>query len=121
MPDRPLHIQTLTGRNALGAVVVQLRGAADLSSEPALERAFADLAADRPDAVILDLTGLTYLGSPAIGRIVALWDALRAHNGVLVITNPGPTVRQALDRVRLSMVIPVIAGLEAPWEALAVA
>lgn len=102
-------------------LVVQLFGAADMVAVPRLEKEFAGVAARKPSAVVLDLTGLHYISSIAIGQIVALWEALRAHNGTVVITNPIHDVRAALDRVNLGVVVPVVHGSAAAYSAPAMA
>jgi anti-anti-sigma factor len=102
-------------------LVVQLFGAADMVAVPRLEKEFAAVAARKPAAVVLDLTGLHYISSIAIGQIVALWEALRAHNGTVVITNPIHDVRAALDRVNLGVVVPVVHGSAAAYSSPALA
>ncbi|MBL0920815.1 MAG: STAS domain-containing protein [Phycisphaerales bacterium] len=94
-------------------VIVRLMGAADMLATPRIEKEFEALAARKPAAVVLDLSGLHYISSLAIGQIVSLWEALRGHNGTVVITNPIHDVRAALDRVNLGVVVPVVSGAAA--------
>lgn len=96
-------------------LVVQLFGAADMLAMARLEKEFAGVVSRKPAAVVLDLTGLHYISSIAIGQIIALWEALRAHNGTVVITNPIHDVRAALDRVNLGVVVPVVHGSAAAY------
>lgn len=109
----PLQIQT---RQAGVAVVVSLVGPADMNNEAALERQVNRLTASRPAVVVLDLAGLTFLASMAVGQFVMLARSLKGWGGSVRVAAPSPQVRLVLERCRLGDTLPAFPSIE---EALA--
>ena len=74
---------------------LRLSGELDMSSAPELEEALAEFAI-RGETVTLDLSELTFCDS--YGLHVVVRHALSMNgNGPLVLVNPSPIVRQALE------------------------
>ena len=104
-PTFAIRVASLDGGDPL---IVRLVGAADHAAIPRLHAEFESIAAREPAGVVIELGALTYLSSGALGRIVALWDAQRRHNGTLVLTGASNEVRAVLDRMHIGQVIPVL-------------
>jgi len=52
--------------------------------------------------IVLNLTGLVFLASLAIGRLVRLWRQTQASGGRLVLCNVAPTMSELLQITHLS-------------------
>src|SRR5262245_6214734 len=62
--------------------------------------------------LIVDLTGIRYATSTALGRFVGLNRALRTAGGRLVLLNPSPMVAEALEVTRLNTLLEVRPDVE---------
>lgn len=90
MPD-PYSI-TVTANS--GRVAIQLCGEVDKEAVPQLQTALASALWDAPDALRIDLAGVTYLSLSAMGAILATRDrAVRAGTAV-VMPDPPRTLRK---------------------------
>jgi anti-sigma B factor antagonist len=72
-----------------GTPVVSVMGEVDLATAPALEQTLRGVADDRTGAVIVDLTGCSFLDSRWLGALVATKARLERSNGrlALVLSN----------------------------------
>jgi anti-anti-sigma factor len=72
-----------------GTPVVSVMGEVDLATAPALEQTLRGVADDRTGAVIVDLTGCSFLDSRGLGALVATKARLERANGrlALVLSN----------------------------------
>jgi len=72
-----------------GTPVVSVMGEVDLATAPALEQTLRGVADDRTRAVIVDLTGCSFLDSRGLGVLVATKARLERSNGrlALVLSN----------------------------------
>lgn len=80
-----------------GSALVALAGEIDLASLPEIRATFAEVFAERPVVIAVDLAGVTYLGSDGIRGLL---DAMRTalNRGVpFRITAASPIVRNALE------------------------
>ena len=75
---------------------VKLAGVLDLSTAPTASEQLADLLADRPDELVLDLRDVTFLDSRGVAVIVETADALR--RGKLTIRNANPRMIWQIER-----------------------
>ncbi|MCA3005661.1 MAG: STAS domain-containing protein [Planctomycetaceae bacterium] len=89
-------------------VVVTMSGSADLANEAVLEREVNRLSAGRPGLIILDLSGLTFLASLALGQLLTLHRTVRSYGGSLKLVRPSPLVFAVLHRSKLDMVFEII-------------
>jgi anti-sigma B factor antagonist len=65
-------------------------GEVDLATARGLEQSLLDVTADRPDGVIVDLTGCSFLDSRGLGALIATRARLERPNRrlALVLSNP---------------------------------
>ena len=72
-----------------GTPVVSVMGEVDFATAPALEQTLRGVADDRTGAVIVDLTGCSFLDSWGLGALVATKARLERSNGrlALVLSN----------------------------------
>lgn len=88
-------------------VVLRLAGSLDLATGPSLRTALDGILDSRPQRVVLDLAGVTFLDSAAIGVVVVACKALRRVGGELVLRAPSPNVALVLDTVGLQRTITI--------------
>jgi anti-sigma B factor antagonist len=98
-PSHPGRVLTVTDRRVDGAVVVTAAGEVDISSAPRLHEAL--LAAVRcPDTsmVVLDASGLTFLGSRGLAALLrALEESVRRGTPFRVVISPRSPIYRVLE------------------------
>ena len=90
-----------------GVRVVTLRGEAGFRQSPRLGEALARVSARRPGFVLLDLAGLTFISSLAMGELVRFQRALARYGGRVVLVAVPPSIAGALRRARLDAVLDI--------------
>jgi anti-sigma B factor antagonist len=78
-----------------GGIVVRLAGEIDLYNANDVAAALEEVADGDPARVVIDLTGVEFVDSTALGTLVAARQ--RLGGGRLVLAAPGPDVRRALE------------------------
>ena len=86
-----------------GAPVVAVSGELDISNAATLEATVAALAAERPERLSFDLSGLRYMDSAGIA---VLLDAA-ARVGAVRLRDPSPAVRRVVELTGLTEVLPL--------------
>jgi anti-anti-sigma factor len=94
------------------ALVIRLAGEPQLMSGEPMEALVNSTVAARPTKVVIDLTGLEFIGSLVAGRLVALQTFLKRQGGRAVIAGPNKAVRDALERMRVVRLIPILDTVE---------
>lgn len=72
----------------------------------------------RPDLVV-DLNGVGFAGSAALGGFVGIHKQARKHSGHAVLCNVDPNVREVLRVSKLDTLLPVLADKKAALQSLA--
>ena len=80
-----------------GTPVVRVMGEVDLATAPALEEALLGVCDDRMGAVIVDLTGCTFLDSSGIRALLGTRDRLERSNRRLALALSTPAVLRVLQ------------------------
>ncbi|HEX2302290.1 MAG TPA: STAS domain-containing protein [Gaiella sp.] len=105
-----------------GMAIVTLRGELDAHDAPRLRELFGEAmeqvqGADRP-RVVLDLTGVAFLDSTALGTMVGVLRRVREAGGELRVVLPETTARRIFEITGLDDVLSVYptraAALEVP-------
>lgn len=108
MPEE-IQVQTLrTG----GRIVVYLRGDAGTANVSRLEAELTNVAATHPSEVIVELTGLTFIASRAMGAIMGFHRRMTLQGGKVKIVAPPSRVRDALEIARLHEVLEVHGSMQ---------
>ena len=90
---------SITTRDLPGLHIVALHGELDIVSSYGLALALVEVAGS---AVVVDLSGLTFIDSSGISALVIARNRIVAdRRGQLVLTRPGGIVRRALEIVGL--------------------
>ncbi|MEU4694640.1 STAS domain-containing protein [Actinoplanes sp. NPDC023714] len=86
-----------TRRQADGALVVEIRGTLDAATVSAVRaELLTALARDRPRALLVDLTFVTFMDSMGIGALVAAHEAAREFGARVQLRNPSEFVHRQL-------------------------
>lgn len=96
-----LNIQT---RNTADWVVLDLIGEVDLYTAPQLKDEIADLAAGGQPRVAINLEGVEFMDSTAIGVLISGLKRCREAGGDLVLVAPREPVRKVLSITGLDRV-----------------
>jgi anti-sigma B factor antagonist len=100
-------------RRTGGQAVVTLRGELDLASTPSLVSHLTAAVAACGPSVIVDLSGLEYIGYSGLGVLVRVGKWLRESDGDLALAAPQPQVRKILVVTGLIDVFAVYPSVEA--------
>lgn len=90
-----------------GAALLTLTGEIDLHSAPVLRERLSEVCAEGQRIVIVDLTGVEFLDSSALGALVSASREFSDMGGVLRLACPPPHVQKVFRITRLADVIPV--------------
>jgi anti-sigma B factor antagonist len=90
-----------------GYVVVAVAGEIDAATECAFRDALASALARGQPRVVVDLAGVTFMGSTGIGVLMGARRVLAGQGGSLVLAGPRGMVAQVLSLTGVSRVIPV--------------
>ena len=101
------------------ATVLTLSGAADAAEMSTLRSQFDSLMSETVPKIILDLTGLIFIGSSGLGLLVEELHRARAGNGDLRLVNANARICEILETTRLNDLLPMYAtigdAVAAPW------
>ena len=101
-----------------GVTWFALEGRLDLEGTQKIEAQLTELTAGRGKNAIVDFTGVTFIGSLAVGLLFKLARALRAKHARLILLAPKPSVLKVLETTYVTQLIDV-ADDEAAAKALA--
>jgi anti-sigma B factor antagonist len=99
---------SLVVSRVFGSVVVSVAGDLDLHTAPQLRRLLAEVV-EQPGnlAVVVDLSGVTFVDSAGLGVLLGAHKALRQRAGELTLSAPPRPVLQAIEASRLSEVFTI--------------
>ena len=93
--------------------VAQLSGEIDTLDTEGLGDALAAIVAAKPECLVLDFTGVTYIASIGLSLLLKVAQDVRKARGQLVIAAVTPQVKTVLDTVHLGAAIPIEPTVEA--------
>src|SRR5436190_9004469 len=95
-----------------GMPVLSLAGEADLATVPELRDALTRAAAQHPgQTLVVDLDGVTFLDSVAMGMLLGAARRARSSGGDLVLVCSTPRVVEVLSQSRLDRIVEVRASV----------
>jgi anti-sigma B factor antagonist len=94
-----------------GYAVVSVTGEIDLDTERAFRHALTSALASGVGRLVVELSGVTYMGSTGIGVLMGVRRVLAADGGSLALAGPCGKVAQVLAMTGVSEVIPVEASV----------
>lgn len=110
----PLDVSLTAGN---GFLVIELTGELDLATVGPLQDRFDAIADSIPDVLIIDLAGVSFLDSTALGLFTAMNTTVTNRGGVFVLVNVDRRVGRPLSVTGLDRVIRVhwADGVVQPW------
>ncbi|MGW0249682.1 STAS domain-containing protein [Nocardia goodfellowii] len=93
------------------ATVLTVAGEVDLATAPALETAIEGVLADQPRALIIDLTGVSFLASAGMAALVAAHQRAGAATTIAVVAD-GPATSRQLKMTSLDQVFSLYSTLD---------
>ncbi|MEV6276872.1 STAS domain-containing protein [Nocardia sp. NPDC051832] len=100
-----------------GATVLTVAGEVDLATAPALETAIEGVLADKAPALIIDLTGVSFLASAGMAALVAAHQRAGDATTIAVVAD-GPATSRQLKMTSLDQVFALYSTLEAALAAV---
>lgn len=93
-----------------GTDIFTLQGEIDLHYAPVLRSLLQSKVKARAPALIMDLSGVSFIDSSGLAAIIEYFRDAAAHGGVLCLAGLNETVRSVFEIVRLDQVIPRFAS-----------
>jgi anti-sigma B factor antagonist len=107
------QVDTTVATEKVGdAYVIAVAGELDLYSTPLLVAELDPLIAEGPE-VVLDLTGVSFVDSTALGAMLLGARRLKQMNGRLALVTPDPSTTKLLTMVGVDRVVPIFATTDA--------
>lgn len=103
----------LSARPGRGCTVVHVRGDLDMATAPQLREGLQRLVDAGDRQLVVDLAGVEFMDSSALGALVVMFKALRDVGGRLCLTAVQPTVRSVLKVTSVDQVIDLYADVQA--------
>lgn len=92
------------------AAVVTAQGELDAFTAPALSDAFAEAAAQGDDRLVIDLSGVAFMDSTALGLVVKVVNEIGDRGGDVRLVLPEESARRIFEITTLDRVLPVEAS-----------
>lgn len=105
-----LLVSTRAGR---GCTVVEVRGDLDMATEPQLRDGLQPLVDAAAGQVVVDLAGVEFMDSSALGTLVVMFKGLRDGGGRLCLAGVRQPVRIVLQVTSVDQVIDVYDTVQA--------
>jgi anti-anti-sigma factor len=108
MQELTIDIKMLEGKICL----VSLDGVLNNETSEMLQKAFNDLLESKIWKFVVDLSGVSYMGSPGIGLFISLLDTLDEHKGTIVFISPQANVMEVFKLFKLATFYSITNSLE---------
>jgi anti-sigma B factor antagonist len=113
--EEPLEVTV--GAASFGTVVA-IAGELDIGTAPRLQRAFTSSAVIESDAVLVDLSNVTFIDSTGLSLLLTLDQELRGRGGRLAIASPAGAARLLFDVTGIDEHLQLYASRDAAEAAL---
>ena len=98
--------------NKNGVVVVSLKGNINVNSSPQLMKQLQDLIKNGDNKILLNMAGVTFLSSSAIGTIAGTFNDMKERNGQLKMTALSKEINHIFEITGLDKRIPISSTVE---------
>ena len=96
-----MHELQITRRQVQGVQIVELSGAIDALAFSGLAATLKRLIQEDSSLVLLDCTGVTYIGSAQLRGLLDFASRARAHDGDLKCVGVAPTIQQVANLIAM--------------------
>jgi len=87
-----------------------LEGEIDLHRSPRVERSLTSMIKKRPDRVVVDLSGVTFIDSSGMAVLIRAMQDMKEYGGKLSLTGVNANVRPIFETARLDQVFVIDPG-----------
>jgi len=91
---------------------VELKGSLDTETAPGLEEKLKEIINSKPEAVILDMSGVNYISSAGISAVLTAKKELKQKNAAFVMLNLQPQVEKIFEMMKLLPMVPIFKNRE---------
>jgi len=98
-----------------GGVVIFVWGSVDMIDVPEFRSELEKCAAEANLTVVVEFTGLEFIGGAGLDAIVSAYELGKKHNTSIVMVGDNELVRRILEITRLDKIIPIFADVEAAF------
>jgi len=91
---------------------VALIGRLDIAEVHQVETRFLAATATQRRPVIVDLSGVPFIGSIGVGMLMGAARALKRYGAAMVLLDPQPFVERVLELTGVTEVVPIVHGLD---------
>lgn len=91
------------------ALVVSLFGSAGINEADLLNAELVRVAGEKPKLVVIDLGGLTFMNSLAVGAFLALNTSVKRGGGAVRLAAPKPYLAAVLTASKVDRALPIFA------------
>lgn len=112
MAGEPSSLSFTVAQDGDGVLVVSLGGQLDFLSAPELAPRLADLQAATRDAVIVDVSGVTFIDSTGLNALVAGAQSIQSREARVIVAGASKHVARVFEIVRLGETLRLESTLE---------
>ena len=98
--------------------VLAVTGEIDIYTAPLFKQAVVNLVSEGNDAVVIDLTGVTFMDSSGFGTLLGATRRLRPAGGGLFLAGPNNTIQRMLRLTRLDSIMQIFPTVQEAVDAL---
>ena len=108
MPETSMQIERSVVK---GVIVVTIEGRFEFGTRQEYKRLIGQIAQEGHRRLVIDLEGVTFLDSSALGLLLLTHQNFKLKNGTVSLVKPTGYVRQVIELANLPRVIPVFESL----------
>ena len=112
MAGEPSSLSFTVAQDGDGVLVVSLGGQLDFLSAPQLAPRLADLQAATRDAVVVDVSGVTFIDSTGLNALVAAAQSIQSREATVLVAGASKHVARVFEIVRLGETLRLESTLE---------
>ena len=116
MSNTPLKPMTITPEHRDDVIIVHLAGSADVTGAGKFGPELLELVAAKPRLIVLDMAGVDFAGSAALGAIVKAYIRCRSYGGDIRLASLQRRPQQTMELTRLTKVFDVFESVDAALE-----
>ena len=93
--------------------VLRLRGEIDLHVSPALTESLNAMTKKKPERIVIDLSGATYIDSSGLAALILAMQRVEAYGGRFFLTGVQETMRSIFETSRLDQIFQIFPDVDA--------
>ena len=95
------------------ANVLPLKGEVDLHVSPAITQSLDAMIAKKPERIVIDLSGTTYIDSAGLAALILAMQTVEAYGGRFLLAGVDETMRSIFETSRLDQIFQIFPDVDA--------